>query len=98
GSCFATQPEVRRSLLHQGGGQGIVRRGQRVRNRLAPPALRLVPARCSSVQERYQLWLRSVQLSAQGFAKQIMITVPQRGWPAPPPPTFAGWPAAKALR
>src|SRR5205823_10961659 len=30
GPGFATQPEVRSSLLHQGGGQGIVRRGQQI--------------------------------------------------------------------
>ena len=26
-SCFPTEPEVRSSLLHQGGGKGVVRRG-----------------------------------------------------------------------
>src|SRR6266516_7809194 len=76
GPGFATQPEVRSSQLHQGDGQEIIRRCQRVRNGLAPFALLLIPACCPSVQERYQLWLRGVQLSAQGLAKQIMIAVP----------------------
>src|SRR5258708_36079686 len=91
GSGFATQPEVRRSLLHQRGGQGIVRRRQRVRNGLSPLALCLIPARGSSVPERQQFRLRGLQLRAQGSAKQIVITVPlplliQRGHKKGGPP------------
>src|SRR5690349_20773875 len=64
GACFPTEPEVRSSLLHQGGGKGIVRRRQCVGNSLSPLALRLIPAGGTLMQERHQFWLSSVQTSA----------------------------------
>src|SRR5260370_15417396 len=76
GACFPTEPEGGCSLLHQGSGQEVVRCGQRVRNGLTPLALRLIPAGCPDVQERHQVRLSSVQTSAQGLTKQIMIAVP----------------------
>ena len=76
GACFAIQPEDRCSLLHQGGGQRIVRCGQRVRNGFAPFALRLIPARCPGVQERHQFRVSRVQTSTQRLAKQIMVAIP----------------------
>ncbi len=73
---FTTEPEGRSRLFHQGGGKGVVRRCERVCNRLPQLARRLIKTGRPEVQERYQFWLAGLQPSAQGRTHEIMKPIP----------------------
>ena len=76
GPCFTAEPQGMCSQLHQGGGKGVVRRSERVCNRLPQLARRLIKTGSPDVQQRDQFGLAGVQTSAQGLAKEIMKAIP----------------------
>src|SRR5260370_33110159 len=73
GACFPTEPEGGCSLLHQGGGQGVVRRGQRVGNGLSPLTRRLIPAWGTLMYEQHRCWLSGVRPRRRCVRERIMI-------------------------
>src|SRR6266487_225075 len=75
-SCFPAQPERFRRLLYQGGGKDVVRRGQRVGDRLSWFAHGPIKASRPQMQERHQLGLAGLQTSVQRLTKEILVPIP----------------------